>query len=101
MRKGGGTFAFSITPAEGPKSDLDEENVVIGEVLDGLPVLRKLNEIPVSREDALGTKQSFAKAGAGFDPRARIIEIERPLKKIKVYSCAVDERASIASFNRF
>jgi cyclophilin family peptidyl-prolyl cis-trans isomerase len=81
---------------------LDEDNLVIGKVLSGMEVVGRINDIPVSREDSLGSKAAFSNAGKGFDPRAKLASVDRPLKQIKVMQCQVDEKANnVASFLKF
>jgi cyclophilin family peptidyl-prolyl cis-trans isomerase len=99
--KGGKSFQFTLTPESKPNKDLDRDNLVIGKVLDGMDVVNRINAVPVSREDALGTKRGFADAGKGFDPRAKIISLDRPLQKIVVTKCTVDESATLSSFLKF
>lgn len=98
--KGGKSFAFSV--ALGPNTNLDESNVVIGQVVedaDGL--LDALSLVPTSKEDSLGMKGGFAAAGrAAGDGRAKLASVDRPLKKIKVSSCSVESTASISAFMR-
>ena len=55
MKKGGGFFGFTIAPA--PNVNLDEENVVIGRVIEGMNVISMINEVPTSKEDSLGMKR--------------------------------------------
>ena len=48
VRKGSdGSFGFTIFPGSGSNKDLDEDNIVIGRVIDGMDVVRRLNQIPV------------------------------------------------------
>jgi cyclophilin family peptidyl-prolyl cis-trans isomerase len=97
--KGGGSFEFTITPAANPT--LDEDHLVIGKVLSGLDVIDQINEIPVSREDSLGTKGFYSNLGKGFDGRAKIASINKPLQKVFIKQCSVSEEASVASFLKF
>jgi hypothetical protein len=39
--------------------------------------------------------------GKGFDGRAKLASVERPLKKISLVKCTVDQTASFASFLKF
>lgn len=76
MRKGGGTFDFTLTSQASPS--LDDENVVIGKVLTGMDVLEKINNIPVSKEDIIGSKGGFSKLGKGTTIRVMIIPFNLP-----------------------
>ena len=96
---GGKTFEFTI--AQKPNPALDQDHLVIGRVLSGFEVLEKINDIPVSKEDVIGTKQGFSQLGKGFDPRAKLASIDRPLQKIFIQSCRVDEKAAVPSFLKF
>lgn len=57
VRRGGdGGFGFMIYPGGGRDKgasraamQLDEDNIIVGEVLDGMDVVRQLNEVPVVR----------------------------------------------------
>ncbi|CAM9331945.1 unnamed protein product [Phaeothamnion confervicola] len=86
-RIGGATFEFTI--ATEPNPALDKENIVFGEVLEGMDTVRKMEAVPVSREDPIGSKQRFAAAGKNFDPRAKLASIYRPLRKIVVTKAGV------------
>jgi cyclophilin family peptidyl-prolyl cis-trans isomerase len=97
--RGGGSFLFTIAPKA--NADLDEENVVIGKVLSGMSTIEKINAVPVSQEDALGTKGTFSSLGKNFDGRAKLATIEKPLQKIVLQQCVVDESGSVASFLKF
>lgn len=100
MKKGGGSFEFSISPKANPK--MDEEQVVIGRVLGGLDVIEQINEVPTSREDALGTKSAFSSAGKSFDGRAKLaMPVGRPLRKVVITSCEISDKASLTSFLKF
>ena len=95
----GGTFEFNISPK--PNLDLDEENLIIGQVMQGMEVIDEINNIPVNREDGIGSKAAFSSAGKGFDPRAKLITLNRPLRQVKILQCQVDDRGSVASFLKF
>lgn len=100
MKRGGGSFGFTIAP--GPNEDLDEGNVVVGKVMnqEGLDLIDRINQVPTSKEDFLGMKQGFSAAGKGFDPRARIASVNRPLQKIRINQCNV-ESANMAQLMKF
>jgi hypothetical protein len=42
------------------------------------------HQVPVSTDDPIQSKKLFSSAGKGFDPRAKIIYLYKPLKKIQV-----------------
>ena len=97
--KGGQSFGFTIAPA--PSPDLDDENVVIGKVSKGLDTINRINNIPVSHEDILGTKQAFSQLGKGVDGRAKLASVDRPLQKVQILECKVQDTGSIASFLKY
>jgi peptidyl-prolyl cis-trans isomerase B (cyclophilin B) len=99
VKRGGGTFDFTIAPQLNPA--LDGENVVIGKVLRGMDVVDKINKIPTSKEDLIGSKGGFSALGKGFDGRAKLAAVERPLQRISILQCQVEEKASISSFLKF
>jgi cyclophilin family peptidyl-prolyl cis-trans isomerase len=99
VKRGGGTFDFTIAPQLNPA--LDGENVVIGKVLHGMDVVDKINKIPTSKEDLIGSKGGFSALGKGFDGRAKLAAVERPLQRISILQCQVEEKASISSFLKF
>ena len=99
VKKGGGSFDFTISPK--PNPSLDDENVVIGKVISGMDVVEKINKIPTSKEDIIGSKGGFSSLGKGFDGRAKLAAVGRPLKRINVLQCQVEEKASISSFLKF
>lgn len=49
VRRGGGSFEITITPRA--NTDLDREWIVIGEVLDGMELLERLNVVPTNNYD--------------------------------------------------
>jgi cyclophilin family peptidyl-prolyl cis-trans isomerase len=62
-----GGFGFTIYTGSGSSpSDLDETNIVVGKVIGGMDVLKKLNEVPVIQSSSVGYK-----ALAGGDPSKR------------------------------
>lgn len=62
-----GGFGFTIYTGSGSSpSDLDETNIVVGKVIGGMDVLKKLNEVPVIQSSSVGYK-----AFAGGDPSKR------------------------------
>ena len=49
-----------------------------------MEVVDQINQIPVNREDILGSKKAFSDLGKGFDPRAKLAAVDRPLRSVKV-----------------
>ena len=50
VRRGdGGGFGFTIYPGTGPSSSLDEGNIVVGRVVEGMDVVGRLNDVTVVR----------------------------------------------------
>jgi cyclophilin family peptidyl-prolyl cis-trans isomerase len=94
MKRGGGTYEFSVTTQA--NEELDKDHVVFGRLLmkegGGEEKYRKGNEeviesilkVKVSTDDPIASKKIFAAAGKGFDPRAKIIYLNKPLQKIVV-----------------
>lgn len=91
MVRGGGTFEFSVTTA--PVPALDRDHVVFGRLLmkpdekereSNQAVVDKIGRVKVSTDDIVASKTLFAAAGKGFDPRAKIIYLNKPLQKIVV-----------------
>ena len=101
--KKGGTFSFFIHSGALDDGVDAKSRVVIGEVIndEGLDVIESINSVPVSREDALGTKGAFSTVGKGFDPRAKLASVNRPLQRVEVLKCSVADKASLASFLKF
>lgn len=90
-----GGFGFTIYTGSGSnKSDLDETNIVVGKVIDGMNVVKRLNEVPVIQSSSVGYK-----ALAGGDPSKRTAPSRacrygsselycnefKPLKKISIF----------------
>jgi cyclophilin family peptidyl-prolyl cis-trans isomerase len=105
----GRSFEFDISARDG-NTDLDKTNVVIGQVLvnysdkdrgGGLAAVEAIDKVPVSRDDLLQSKSVIASAGKAFDPRAKLARVNRPLERVEVVACRVEESASMASFLKF
>lgn len=47
-------------------------------------MIEKILKVKVSTDDPIASKKIFAAAGKGFDPRAKIIFLNKPLQKIVV-----------------
>ena len=100
MKKGGGSFEFTIAPR--PNPSLDGSQIIFGRVVDGMDVIEDINNVPSSREDALGSKSAFSSAGRSFDGRAKLaMPVGRPLRKVSIVSCELEDKASLSSFMRF
>ena len=98
--RGGKSFAFTVGLGSSPR--LDDENVVIGKVVEDVDsALAAINQVRTSREDSLGMKGNFAALGrAAGDGRAKLASVDRPLTKIQLLGCTVDSVSSITSTMR-
>ena len=98
MQKGGGDFRLTIAPAE--NRDLDETNIVIGQVLmldsaevsPSTSLLREINEVPV-RQPKAETSIYLALGKAAGDPRTKVETVYRPLRKISIIDCQTRDHA--------
>lgn len=85
MPRGGGTFDFNIAPVANA-TWLDEDNVVIGQVLEGLDVIEDINQVPCvasnSIRDALAASAKFT--GDFLAQKASGVN-NKPLKKIRIF----------------
>ncbi len=100
LPRAGKTFAFILSPSDTTSTDFDRKNIVIGQVTnsEGLVAIERINNIPVSRDDVLSSKTVFSAAGKGFDPRAKLASVNRPLQRIEISDCSVLEEASLTTF---
>ncbi len=97
VRRGNdGGFGFTIFPSSDSKMgvDLDETNIVVGKVIGGMDVVRKLNQLPVVQSSSIGYKGL-----AGGDPSKRAAPSRacrygsselycnefKPLKKVSIF----------------
>jgi len=87
VQKGGGSFGFTIAPR--PNPSLDDENIVIGRVLTGQEVVKDINDVPITKEDPLGSKTTFSNLGKFADGRAKMASVNKPLKKIRIAACTI------------
>lgn len=70
VKKGGGKFEFIITPNGSSAASLDGENVVIGRVLEGLPIVATLDKAPTNQKTP---RDGFRKVGRLIgDGRAKL-----------------------------
>ena len=75
---------FAITT--GPAPELDDINLVVGKVVDGLDVVKDIETLPVVRDNS---KSFWFKAGKQIgDTRATVAELafNRPFNKVTVLS---------------
>ncbi|GAQ77867.1 cyclophilin-like peptidyl-prolyl cis-trans isomerase family protein [Klebsormidium nitens] len=77
--------AFSIATVDAP--ELDKTNLVIGRVIDGMEVVRKIANLPVNRDNS---DSGFFKVGKLIGDRRAIVAergFNRPFAKVMVASC--------------
>mmetsp|Transcript_7689 Transcript_7689/g.23282 ORF Transcript_7689/g.23282 Transcript_7689/m.23282 type:complete len:295 (+) Transcript_7689:77-961(+) len=90
MQKGGGSFEFVIPPPPKPDPTLDADHIIIGQVLEGMTTISKLNSLPVNKPT--GYRDTFIKMGKAInDKRATAAEddVFKPLQKTVVKSVGV------------
>lgn len=84
VRRGGGEFEFTIAPAANP--ELDETNIVVGRVLEGMDLVERLDNAAVSQGQFLEGAFKFTGSIIG-DARAALSTQYKPLQKVVVRSC--------------
>jgi len=99
-----GGFGFMIYPGDGGKgvttatTQLDEDNIIVGEVISGIDVVRRLNELPVVRSTGanLGSimgggasKRSAPSRGCRYGGNESFCSEFKPLKKILISNSGV------------
>jgi peptidyl-prolyl cis-trans isomerase B (cyclophilin B) len=78
---------FYITT--GPAPDLDATNLIIGQVVSGMDVVKRLQELPRVKNN---TNSPFFQAGKTFkDRRANVAELsfDRPFSKVLIKNCGL------------
>lgn len=83
IRRGGGQFEFTITPNAAPEGSLlDQENLVIGRVLEGMDAIAALDVVPTNQKTA---RDGFRNVGKVIgDGRAKLDLEYKPLQKIVI-----------------
>lgn len=93
-----GGFGFTIYPggknngAGAGGSDLDETHIVVGRVIDGMDVVRRLNQIPVVQSTFSGgdaSKRSAPSRACRYGSQEMFCNEFKPLKKISVYRTGI------------
>ena len=75
-------FGFTIFPG-GNAQTLDQENVVVGRVIEGMDVVDKLNSIPVVKNTLAGNKKKTAPSRAcRYGGNELFCNEQKPLKKV-------------------
>jgi len=90
MVKGGGSFEFVITPSPTPDPTLDDDHIVIGQVLEGMDVVARLNNLAVNKPTSY--KNTFISMGKAInDKRATAAEDDnfKPLQKTVIKYCGI------------
>lgn len=82
LRGDAGGYGFTIYPGGSPTA-LDEDNVVVGRVIEGMDVVEKLNKIPVVRNTFGGNKTKNAPSrGCRYGGSEYYCSENKPLKKV-------------------
>jgi len=93
VRRGSdGRFGFTIYPGNGDgagtgsNAELDEDNIVIGRVIDGMDIVRRLNQIPVVKSAGFGggQKRSAPSRACRYGGSDSYCNEFKPLKKILI-----------------
>lgn len=95
VRRGNeGGFGFTIYPSSGKNQELDEDNIVVGRVIDGMDVVRRLNNIPVVQSaqginykgltGASASKRSAPSRACRYGSTELYCNEFKPLKKILI-----------------
>jgi len=84
-------FGFSIFPGSSSKSrsDLDDTNIVVGRVIGGMDVVRKLNQLPVVQSSLAGgdpSKRSGPSKACRYGSSELYCNEFKPLKKISIFN---------------
>ena len=76
-------YGFTIFPGGNNAQTLDEENVVVGRVIEGMDVVDKLNSIPVVKNTLAGNKKKTAPSRAcRYGGNELFCNEQKPLKKV-------------------
>jgi len=92
--KGGGQFEFTLTP--GPNKELDETQMIFGEVVEGFEFVQVLNQVPATQGQFLEGAFKFSGKLIG-DDRSGITTKYRPLAKVTIADCGVLDGAAAAA----
>lgn len=84
-----GGFGFTIYPGKDGKGnpELDDENIVVGRVIEGIDVVRRLNKVPVVQSALSGNqnKRSSPTRSCRYGGSEAFCNELKPLKKILLY----------------
>lgn len=76
-------YGFTIYPGSGSSSTLDEDNIVVGKVIEGMDVVQKLNSMPVVKNALAGNKVKNAPSRAcRYGGSELFCNEQKPLKKV-------------------
>lgn len=78
-------YGFTIYPGGGDADALDEDNIVVGRVIEGMDVVEKLNQVPVVKNALAGKKDKKAPSRAcRYGGSELYCNEQKPLKKIQL-----------------
>ena len=78
-------FGFTIYPGGGDATILNEDNIVVGKVMEGMDVIQKLNGIPVVKNALAGNKSQAAPSRAcRYGGSELYCSENKPLKKVLI-----------------
>ena len=78
-------YGFTIYPGGGDADALDEDNIVVGRVIEGMDVVERLNQVPVVKNALAGKKDKKAPSRAcRYGGSELYCNEQKPLKKIQL-----------------
>ena len=92
VRKGSdGGYGFTIYPGLGDASILNEDNIVVGRVIEGMDVVQKLNEIPVVKSALAGGSngKNAPSRACRYGGTELYCNENKPLKKVLIQSTGI------------
>lgn len=87
VRRGNdGGYGFTIYPGGGDTSILNEDNIVVGRIIEGMDVVQKLNEIPVVKSALAGgaNSKNAPSRACRYGGTELYCNENKPLKKVLI-----------------